>query len=306
MEDLKPIRVFLEVAERNSFAGAARALRMTPASVTRIISRLEEALGQQLLVRTTRRVALTSAGALVAARYRPVVEAFDRVTADITRASLPDRGRLRINAPMSMGLRLLPRLIDGFRLTYPHIALDIQMTDTLIDIMEEECDLSIRISGPPADKSTIWRKLCEVPRHAIAAPEFLDRLLRPASPDDLVPAHCLSYSANGHAEEWVFTKGATRRVFRAGAGVISNNGDFLYEIVRSGGGIAVLPDFIVAQGIAEGAVERLMPDWHVTPLWLTLFYPPYEQLPPLVKTFTDFFETHLRKINEMDFSRMMR
>ncbi|MEL6207101.1 MAG: LysR family transcriptional regulator [Pseudomonadota bacterium] len=301
MEDLKPIRVFLEVASQRSFAGAARALRMTPASVTRIVARLEGDLGQQLLLRTTRQVSLTSAGALVAARYKPVVEDFDRVTRDITRASLPDRGALKINAPMSMGLRLLPRLIESFRLAYPEIALNIQMTDTLIDIMKEQCDLSIRISGPPADKSTIWRKLCEVPRHAVAAPSLFHQIARPETPEDLLPDHCLSYSADGRTEEWSFTKGSAQRVVRAGPWVISNNGDFLYELVVSGGGIAVLPDFIVAEGLTTGSVERLLLDWQVDPLWLTLFYPPYEQLPPLVATFTDFFEAYLRETEGMDF-----
>ncbi|MEM1130152.1 MAG: LysR family transcriptional regulator [Pseudomonadota bacterium] len=301
MEDLKPIRVFLEVAAQSSFAGAARQLQMTPASVTRIIARLEKDLGQQLLLRTTRQVSLTSAGALVAARYRPIVAEFDAATFDIKRASLPDRGALKVNAPLSMGIRLLPRLVESFRLAYPHIALDIHMTDTLVDILEEDCDLSIRISEPPTDKSTIWRKLCEIPRHAVAAPGLFDRLPRPETPEDLLSDHCLSYSASGKAEDWTFTNGSLRRVVRAGTRLVSNNGDFLYEIARAGGGIVVLPDFIVAEGIAEGAVARVMPDWHVTPLWLTLFYPPYEQLPPLVATFTDFFEAYLRETDGMEF-----
>jgi DNA-binding transcriptional LysR family regulator len=302
MEDLKPIRVFLEVAEQSSFAAAARRLRMTPASVTRIIARLERDLDQQLLLRTTRQVSLTSAGALVAARYRPVVEEFDRAARDIRRATLPDQGVLKINAPMSMGLRLLPGLVDGFRLAYPNIALDIRMTDTLIDIIEDDCDLSIRISKPTEDKSTIWRKLCAVPRHAVAAPSLFDRLPRPQMPEDLNPDHCLSYSGNGRAESWVFQRNGTRRSIRAGTNVISNNGDFLYELVCTGGGIAVLPDFIVAPGLADGRVERVMTDWEVSALWLTLFYPPYEQLPPLVATFTDFFEAYLRDVDGMDFS----
>lgn len=301
MQDIKPIRVFLKVVEQSSFAAAARSLKLTPASVTRIVAKLEEDLGQQLLVRTTRQVALTSAGAIVAARLGPVVEDFDQVTEEITRAVWPDRGRLSINAPMSLGLRLMPSLIDKFRLAYPNISLDVTLTDRLVDIVEENCDLAIRISGPPKDKSTIWRKICEVPRKVIAAPSLFERTPRPTTPDDLDPAACMSYSSSGHTEVWRFEKAGLKRMVSAGSSIVSNNGDFLYAMARAGNGITILPDFIVNDGIASGALEPVLADWSVPALWLTLFYPPYEVLPPLVATFTDFFEAHLREVAELNF-----
>ncbi|MEM7075424.1 MAG: LysR family transcriptional regulator [Pseudomonadota bacterium] len=301
MEDLKPIRVFLEVARQLSFSGAAHSLRMTPASVTRIVARLEQTLGQQLLVRTTRQVSLTSAGAVVAARMTPVVEEFDRVRQDILSATRPDDGRLRINAPLSMGVRLLPGLAERFRLAFPRIALDIRLTDRLVDVIEEDCDLAVRISGPPADKSTIWRKICQVPRHAIAAPSLFDRIPVPETPDAIDPATTLSYSPDGAGELWDFSKAARSRTVRAGTEVTSNNGDFLYELAKAGAGICVLPDFIVARGMRRGEVIRVLPDWEVSSLWLTLYYPPYEQLPPLVATFTDFFEAYIRDLEGLDF-----
>ena len=301
MQDIKPVRVFLKVVELSSFAAAARSLNMTPASVTRIIARLEEDLGQQLLVRTTRQVALTSAGAMVAARFGPVVEDFDQVAEEITRAVWPDRGRLSLNAPLSLGLRLLPSVIDRFRLAYPNILLDVTLTDRLVNIVKENCDLAIRVSGPPSDKSTIWRKICEVPRHAVAAPSLFERMQRPETPDDLDPSFCMSYSATGQAEVWEFRKEGAKRNLSAGSSVISNNGDLLYALARLGNGITLLPDFIVKEGIAAGEVETVLDDWTVSPLWLTLFYPPYEVLPPLVATFTDFFEAHLREVAELNF-----
>ncbi|MEQ9260300.1 MAG: LysR substrate-binding domain-containing protein [Roseovarius sp.] len=293
MQELKPIRVFLEVAARQSFAAAARALRMTPASVTRVIARLEEDLGQQLLVRTTRHVALTSAGAVVAARYRPVIEAFDEVREGLERDMQPHRGRLSINAPMSFGLRLLPGLLSSFKLAYPNIDLTVMLTDRLVDIVAEECDLAIRLSAPPRDKSTIWRKICEVPRCAVAAPSFLERHGHPADPEGLDPDLCLSYGAGSTMEAWRFQKGGLKRTVRTGSGIHSNNGDFLYSMVKAGAGISVLPEFIVADGLARGEVQTVLRDWQTPSLWLSLYYPPYEALPPLVATFTDFFEAYL-------------
>lgn len=301
MEDLKPIRVFLAVTTHLSFSRAAQTLKMTAASVTRIVAKLEEDLGQQLLVRTTRQVSLTSAGAVVAARMKPIVEEFDRTALEIAGAWQPDRGKLRINAPLSMGVRLLPGLADGFRLAYPNIALDIRLTDRLIDVIEEDCDLAIRISKPPTDKSTIWRKVCRVPRHAIASPDLFNRVPTPKRPDDIDPATTLSYSVDGTGELWDFSSGSQTRSIRAGTQITTNNGDFLYQLAKSGAGICVLPDFIVARGVARGDVIRVLPDWEVSGLWLTLYYPPYEQLPPLVATFTDFFESYVRDLDGLIF-----
>ncbi|WP_371055795.1 LysR substrate-binding domain-containing protein [Rhodosalinus sp. K401] len=301
MQEIKPIRVFLEVAAQQSFAAAARSLRMTPASVTRVIARLEQDLGHQLLVRTTRQVSLTSAGALVAARYRPVVEAFDSVRDELAREIQPHRGRLSISAPMSFGLRLLPRLLSSFKLAYPNIELSVMLTDRLVDIVAEECDLAIRLSEPPRDKSTIWRKICEVPRHAVAASSFFQRYGRPHSPDELEPDVCLSYGSGGELETWRFQKEGLKRAVRAGSGIHSNNGDFLYSMVKAELGIAVLPDFIVAEGLRSGEVEAVLPGWSIESLWLSLYYPPYEAFPPLVATFTDFFEAFLVDVDGFEF-----
>lgn len=301
MPELKPIRVFLEVAAQRSFATAARNLRMTPATVTRTIAQLETDLGQQLLIRTTRQVALTSHGAMVAARYGAVVDEFDRVTEELERAAQPHRGRLRINAPMSFGLRVMPLLVESFRMAYPMIELQVSFSDALLDVMEGEHDLAIRISEPPQDKSTIWRKLCGIPRFAVAAPRLFDRFPRPATPVDLDPALCLAYAVHAGTETWRFRKGQTQRSVTAGRRIASNNGDFLYSLVTVGAGVAVLPRFIVQPGLDRNEVEVLLPDWQLPQLWLSLYYPSYDALPPLVATFSDFFEAFLRDVDGMDF-----
>lgn len=303
MQDLKPIRVFLEVAKQQSFAAAARALHLTPASVTRIVARLEDDLGQQLLVRTTRKVSLTSAGALVATRYQSLIEAFDRVAEDLNREMQPFRGRIAINAPVSFGLRLLPSLLERFTLAYPNVDLSIQLTDRLVDIVTESCDLSIRLSAPPTDKSTIWRRLCTVPLRAVAAPRLFDRIAVPQTPDDLIPRLCLSYGADESPEVWDFRKGSVKRTVTAGTAIRTNNGDLLYALARDGVGIAVLPEFLVAEGLKRGEVVPVLPDWSLPQLSLSLFYPPYETLPPLVATFSDFLEAYLADVTGFDFTK---
>lgn len=304
MQDLKHIRVFLEVAAQRSFARAARNLRMTPATVTRIVAQLERNLGQQLLIRTTRQVSLTSHGALVASRYGAIVEEFDRVSLELERSTQPHRGRLRINAPMSFGLRVMPRVVESFRLAYPTIELQVSFTDTLLDVMEGQHDLAIRISQPPRDKSTIWRKLCGVPRFAVAAPKLFEQYSRPRRPEELDPAVCLAYVTEGESETWCFQKGQMRRSLTVGRNVASNNGDFLFSMVVAGSGIAVLPQFIIQSALERDDVEVLLPDWDLPQLWLSLHYPSYETLPPLVATFSDFFEAFLGDVEGMDFGNV--
>lgn len=306
MPDLKPIRVFLEVAAQRSFATAARNLHMTPATVTRIIAQLERELGQQLLVRTTRQVSLTSHGALVAARYSAVVEEFDRIGAELDLASHPHRGRLRVSVPLSFGLRIMPRLIGRFRLAYPMITLQLSFSDALHDVMDGDFDLAIRISEPPKDKSTIWRKLCGIPRSTVAAPELFDNIAKPFSPETLDSRRCLAYAPQGETEIWRFRNGPVQRSITAGQFIASNNGDFLFSLVKAGMGVAVLPQFIIQPGLDRSEVEILLPDWELPQLWLSLHYPSYDRLPPLVATFSDFFEAFLRDEDGMDFAAVTR
>ncbi|MEL6921524.1 MAG: LysR family transcriptional regulator [Pseudomonadota bacterium] len=290
MIELKPLRVLRAVSDLKSFTHAARALDLAPASVTRIISQLEKDLGMQLLVRTTRQVALTSAGATVLARYRPLLEGFETVTRDLQRAVQPNSGHLRLTAPVSFGVAVLPEVMAGFRLAYPNISVEINFTDTLLDVIEENCDLAIRVSGPPTDKSTIWRKLCEVPRQIVAAPSLFDRVPLPRHPNDLRDDLLMSYSDTGERELWEISQAGTTRTMRSGTKILSNSGDYLLGMAIAGEGICVLPDFITKDALAAGDIVVVLPDWTIRSLWLTLFYPPYEQLPPIVGTFAEYFE----------------
>ena len=295
MGELESIRVFLAVAELGSFAGAARQLGLTPASVTRTIAALEERLGVQLLVRTTRQVSLTSAGAVYAARVAPLAEELAEAAEETREAQGITSGRLRISAPMSLGIRVLPAVLSQFAALYPQTHVALSLSDSFVDIVEEDYDLAIRISGPPGDRSTIWRKICKVPRVLAAAPGYLTARGTPQTPDDLADFACLSYRADAREEVWVLAKGPSQRSHRADGPFSANNGDVLARLVLNGEGIALLPRFIVADDLAAGRLAEVLPDWSVPGIWLTLYYPPYARLPLKVATFSDFFEAHVKE-----------
>jgi len=300
MQDLNTIKTFLAVAEHRSFAGAARALAMTPATVTRAVAALETSLGVQLLLRTTRKVSLTSAGAVYAARVAPLLDAFDQAAEDVREEQGVASGRIRISAPMSMGLRLLPDVVAQFRALYPQTQVSFLLTDRFIDIQTEDVDLAVRISEQPSDKSTIWRKLCPVPRVLVAGPGYLDRSGIPRSPDDLRPLSCLAHAQDARDELWTLTCNGQSRQIRAGATFAANSGDLLCSLARANEGIALLPRFIADPYLNDGTLVQVLPDWHPPEIWLTLYYPPYEQLPLRVALFSDVFETHVTRTKPLN------
>jgi DNA-binding transcriptional LysR family regulator len=295
MGELESIRTFLTVAEQHSFTGAARQLGMTPASVTRTISALEARLGVQLLLRTTRQVALTSAGAAYAARVAPLAAALGNAAEETRALQGLTSGLIRISAPLSLGLKVLPAVLSQFAAIHPATHVALTLSDSFVDIVEDRYDLAIRISGPPADKSSIWRKICKVPRLLVASPAYLRAMGRPQTPDELGRFACLSYGAEARDEIWDLAKGQARRSHKARGGFSANNGDLLAQLAANGEGIALLPRFIVEAELASGALEPVLADWSAPDIWLTLSYPPYERLPLRVATFSDFFEVHVKE-----------
>lgn len=299
MHELKALHTFLLAAERKSFAQVARELGVTPASVTRTIAALEEELGVQLFVRTTRTVSLTSDGASFAARIAPAVRSLQEARADILNAHKADEGLLRINAPMSLGQKVLPQIIGWFRKLYPKIDVQIVLTDHFLDVVEEDFDLAVRVSGPPSDKFTIWRKICVVRRILVAAPGT--PWARVTHPSELPADACLAFSGDSRSEQWQLSDGKSRYTVDAGQCISANNGEVLGRFAADGSGVALLPTFIVAELLRQGRLVRVLPQWHPPELWLTLFYPPYHALPPRIATFSSFFEAHIgRLVTELE------
>ena len=232
MGELEALRIFLAVAEHRSFAGAARALGLTPASVTRAIAGLEAQIGTQLFKRTTRQVSLTAAGAAHAGRVAGPVAALAGAAEAARESQGLTTGQIRVSVPMSLGLRVLPPVLSQFAALHPQTSVVLTLSDSFIDIVEEDYDLAIRISGPPGDKSTIWRKIVPVPRLLVAAPDYLRDHGTPEAPGDLAAHSCLSYADGPAPEEWKLTRGEIQRSHIARGRFCANNGDLLARLVR--------------------------------------------------------------------------
>jgi DNA-binding transcriptional LysR family regulator len=291
MRDLQTLRLFLAVARTRNFSEAARQFGLTPASVTRAISALEAELGLQLFARTTRQVTPTSDGAAFVARIEPFVQGLDTALAETSSGPEGEGGNLSLSVPLTFGIRVLQPVLSEFLHRYPRIGLKIDMTDTLVDLSAREYDMAIRISALPETGSTLQRKIARIERRLVAAPGAPE--VGATDPSALDPARCLGHCPPGKTEVWrLANEGATRRVV-AGQWMAVNNGDMLARMASEGIGVAQLPDFLIRDDLEAGRLVPVLPGWTCEGIWLSLAYPPYGRLPPLVALFSQFIEARL-------------
>ncbi|RED11275.1 LysR family transcriptional regulator [Pontivivens insulae] len=290
MRTLDHIRTARAVAREGSFASAARALNQSASATTRAVAELEAHLGIQLFKRTTRSVALTAAGAAYLDRAEDALRLLDKAENEARQSALTPRGRLRISAPLSFGIRYLADMIAQFRILYPEVDLQVSLTDRFVDIVKEDLDMALRISGPPTDKSTIWRKIAEMPRMLVASPTYLAEFGVPDHPSQLEGHRCLHYARMAEGEIWDMTNGPDQIRVKAHQGLTADNGDLLAQLALKGHGIALLPTFLIETELAQGTLTPVLPNWQAPPIWLTAFYPPYDALPPAVSRFTQVVE----------------
>ncbi|MEI4488317.1 LysR family transcriptional regulator [Frigidibacter sp. MR17.14] len=287
MGEIEELRVFLAVAGEQSFVGAARLLGLPPPSVTRSIAALEDRLGLQLFIRTTRRVSLTPAGADYAAQVDPLLASLGRATETLRERHGDTAGRIRLNAPIAFGSEALPGIIAQFRILHPQVDFSVVLSDIFVDSVDDSFDMAIRISQAPREVSSIWRKICKVDRVLAAAPGYLAAQGRPEAPADLAAHVCIAHDGLARAEIWELSQGEETHRHRAGASLAANNAGLMAGLARAGQGIVLLPRFMIEDDLRAGTLEQVLPDWQPPQLWLTLYYPPLERIPARLNLFSE-------------------
>ncbi len=284
--------VFFAVVEANGFAAAARQLETTPASVSRRVKALEQRLGVRLLQRTTRKISLTDAGERYFHEGRRLLHELGDLEQALRAAVREPEGELRIVAPMSFGQRRLAPLVADFATLYPQLRISLILEDRESDLIDQAVDLAIRI-GYPADSSMVARALAPIPRHACASPAYLARRGCPDSPADLLRHDCLHYNLISAREEWTFVGPEGEQTLGIKGSFCSNNGDVLAEAAIHGLGIALLPNFIVGDGLADGRLVRVLADYERAPLTLFALYPSRQHVPAKTRRFLEHLIDHL-------------
>ncbi|MFE1599501.1 LysR family transcriptional regulator [Methylobacterium sp. ID0610] len=296
LPDFEGLALFAKVAEERSYAGAARAVGVSVATVSRAVSRLEERLGGRLFNRSSRQLALTEFGLRVvegAARSYREAEAAEDAARELS--SRP-RGTVRLAVPMSFGLRwVAPLLPELFRL-YPDIAVDLHLSDARVDLVGEGFDAALRIAALP-DSALVARRLMPVAPLVVAAPGYLARHGRPSHPADLKPEHCLGYAYRARRGVWRFRGEGGEEVTVVPSGPLRvTNADALLPTLLDGLGVAELPDFIAAEYLADGRLEALLPEWCLPGGALSFVTPSAQARPAKVEALAEFFAARLSRV----------
>lgn len=248
------LAMFAAVVEQGSFSAAARLLGLSPSAVSRTIDRIEARLGVRLLLRSTRALSITAEGQAYLQAARRILADLDDAEQQIADQGAP-RGRLRISAALSHGRLCVVPLLGEFAALYPHILVDIALSDALIDVAAGQADVAVRF-GPLADSTLTARKLGETRRVIVASPDYLARAGTPRVPEDLHGHNCLNFNFRRVEPVWPFLRDGREFAMTVKGSIEANNGETLGQLAAIGVGIARVGAFSVAQEIADG---RLVP-----------------------------------------------
>jgi DNA-binding transcriptional LysR family regulator len=284
--DLNLLTTFVVVAETASFSTAAHKLGVLRSSVSRSVAALERELDVQLFARTTRHVALTTAGTALYAKIAPQLASIRESLGTLPEREQAPSGTLRLTAPVDVGALVLPDLLAAFSLRYPDVQLDVRLANQRVDLVAEGFDAALRISpSRREDSSTVARKLSHVEMQVFASPTYLARAGTPRSVGE----------AAQHA--WIgFTKSPTTKALAALTHTkplwVGDDVLFVAKAVVAGVGLGLVPTFLLREELAEGKVVRVLPKLTVPAGALFFAYPETRHLPRKVSALRDFLVVH--------------
>ncbi len=284
------MEVFARVAALGSLSAAARALRMSQTMATKHVASLEERLGTKLLHRTTRRMTLTEAGQSYLDAVEGILESIAEADARASQSATEVRGRLRLNVPVSFGIREVAPLVPKLVSQYPKLEVDLGLNDRQVNLIEEGWDVAIRI-GDLRDSSMIARRLASCSMVLCASPQYLEQFGEPKQISDLKHHNCLGYTLSDRVgtNRWHFGSDGAKSVAISGT-IQANNGDVLVRAAVEGQGIIYQPTFLVWEELNSGALVELELD-HTTMDLDGIFavFPADRRPPAKLRATIDFF-----------------
>lgn len=293
LPDFEGFAMFAKVAEEGSFAGAATAMGVSVATVSRAVTRLEERLGGRLFNRTSRRLALTDYGHMLAERAAKIYADAEEAEDFARETSSRPRGLVKLAAPLSFGARWVAPLLPEFFRTYPDISVDLHLTDVHADLIGEGFDAALRIAILE-DSSLAARLIAPVRRFVVASPAYLSRYGRPQHPQDLNDHQCLTYVNRTRRDVWRFTHpGGEECMVTPGGALRVTNVEALLPMLVAGMGIAELPEFVATQYFPDEQLEPILTDWRLPEGGLYFVTPTARARPAKVSALADFFISRL-------------
>ena len=289
----RELEVFAAAVEGGSFSAAGRTLGLTPSAVSRTIDRIEARLGVRLMLRTTRVLTLTAEGQAYLGAARRILTDLDDAERQIADQGAP-RGRLRVSAAFSHGRLCIVPLLGEFAALYPHILVDVSLTDAIADIAGGQADVAIRF-GVLADSPLTARRVGQTGRTIVASPEYLARRGTPQVPEDLHEHNCLNFNFRRTEPVWPFRKDGRDYALTVHGNIEANNGETLGQLAIAGVGITRVGNFSVAEDLAAGRLVPVLEAFNPGDVeQIHAVFVGGANMPARVRVFVDFIASRLR------------
>jgi DNA-binding transcriptional LysR family regulator len=299
MDSLTALSTFVRAAETRGFTEAGRQLGVSASAVGKTVARLEERLGTRLFHRSTRSVMLTAEGILFLESSRRVIREIDSLEHKLEGLRHAPNGKLRVSLPIFPGL--FQRPIKLFMANHPTIELDLSFSDTLVDVIDDGFDIAIR-TGEGCDSRLMSRTVGTYGVEIVAAPNYLSRFGVPHSPEELLSHACLHHRlpTTGKLEPWPFVPGSIPDHLALPVSMAASTLEPIVSLAEAGAGIACLPDFISAERLADGRLERVLDGFLDRKGLFRAVWPSSRHLSPKIRAFVDTISRHLFSDQDID------
>lgn len=288
--------LFSQIVDQGSFSRAAARLGMPKSSVSRRFAGLEQALGERLLLRTTRKLTLTEFGHAVLAHARQIGDEVGAAAALAEYRQSRPSGRLRVSMPSDFANVVLVDLLAAFLALHPEVTLDIDLSPRRVDLIGENFDLALRMGDLPDDASLVARPIGNFPAGLYAAPDYIREHGQPLTPMAL-SSHamlCLA-SRSGEAIGWQLRRADEAHHIEPRARFMANSPELLIRLARAGSGIAAAPDQYASAFCARGELVRILPDWSLPSVKGWAVFPGRRLMPAKTRAFIEMLDSGLNR-----------
>ena len=290
MDRLKQIETFVAVATKGSLTAAAQAEGVAPAIIGRRMDALEARLGVKLLLRTTRRISLTHEGSAFLEDCQRLIADFNNAEASVSAGGVKASGHLRVTAPAGFGRRHVAPLVPGFLDLHPDVSLSLNLSDRVVDLVNEGFDCAVRVGDLP-DSSLVSVRLADNRRLCVATPAYLQRASTPRHPSELTRHACLTLSSDAsQTRGWAFVVEGTATYLRPGARLDCSDGQVLHEWCLQGLGLAWRSTWEVEHDIAAGRLVSVLDEFAAPPNGIYAVFAQRKHLPLRLRLWIDFLK----------------
>lgn len=292
MDRLDAMRLFVRVAELGSFSAVALQLGAARSVVTRQVAALETHLGAKLLARSTRRLSLTSAGAVYLEKCRVILNLVEVAETGLAEDRQTPRGLIRLTLPLVYSLKHLVPLLLEFAALYPEVALDMDFSDRRSNLIQEGIDMAVRITHR-LEQGDVARRLGGARLAVVASPDYLGRHGEPRHPSELIHHQCLGYTAATNGQRWSFLVDGKIEFFPIRSRLLANNADVLLRAAAAGLGIANEPLFGAAEMLNDGSLLEILKEFPAPELGIYAVLPGNRHIPHRLRVLIDFLVDRL-------------